>query len=78
MSPKTATAARAATARYDTATDMLSVRVTAAAVAASREVRPGIVVTDDEAGTVAGIEIRGASDRRLAADQDLRRLAEAA
>lgn len=71
-------AARPATARYDTATDVLSVRYTDAAVAASREVRPGIVVAYDEAGTVAGIEIRAASAGRVAAEQDLRRLAEAA
>lgn len=78
MSPKTDPAARPATACNDTATDVPSVRFTDAAVAAIREVRPGIVVAYDEAGSVAGIEIREASAGRLVADQDLRRLAEAA
>ena len=67
-----------ATGRYDTATDVLSVRFTDAEVVVSREVRPGIVVAYDAAGAVAGIEILGASSERLAADQDLRQLAEAA
>ncbi|MGX7707660.1 DUF2283 domain-containing protein [Methylobacterium sp. Gmos1] len=70
--------ARAAKGRYDTATDVLSVRFTDAEVVASREVRPGVVVAYDAAGAVAGIEILEASSGRLAADQDLRRLAEAA
>ncbi|SFU40620.1 Uncharacterized protein YuzE [Methylobacterium sp. 174MFSha1.1] len=70
--------ARPATGRYDTETDVLSVRFTDAAVVASREVRPGIVVAYDAAGAVAGIEILEASAGRLAADQDLRLLAEAA
>ncbi|MET7244664.1 DUF2283 domain-containing protein [Methylobacterium sp. EM32] len=70
--------ARAVKGRYDTETDVLSVRFTDAEVVASREVRPGIVVAYDADGAVAGIEILEASAGRLAADQDLRRLAEAA
>ncbi len=70
--------AGAVKARYDTGTDVPSVRFTAAEAVESREVRPGIVVTDDAAGTVPGVEIHDASAERLAADQDLRRLAVAA
>ncbi|MGE7414826.1 DUF2283 domain-containing protein [Methylobacterium tarhaniae] len=70
--------ARAVRGRYDTATDVLSVRFTDAEVVESREVRPGIVVAYDAAGTVAGIEILDASLEDLAADQDLRRLTVAA
>ncbi|WP_245447266.1 DUF2283 domain-containing protein [Methylobacterium sp. 17Sr1-1] len=70
--------AHAVKGRYDTETDVLSVRFTDAEVVASREVRPGIVVAYDAAGAVAGIEVLEASAGRLAADQDLRRLAEAA
>jgi uncharacterized protein YuzE len=77
MSPHPAPS-RPAAARYDTATDVLSVRFSDAAVAVQREVRPGIVVAYDEAGLVAAMEIREASTGRLTADQDLRRLAVAA
>ncbi len=64
--------------RYDTETDVLSVRFTEAEVVESREIRPGIVVGYDAAGDIAGIEILDASSEPLASDQDLRRLAVAA
>ncbi|AWB20651.1 DUF2283 domain-containing protein [Methylobacterium currus] len=82
MSPKpeqpAPTPPRPAAGRYDTETDVLSVRFTDAEAVASREVRPGIVVAYDAAGAVAAIEILEASAGRLAADQDLRRLTGAA
>ncbi len=66
---------RVVTGRYDTETDVLSIRITTAEAAESREVWPGIVAVYDAAGAVAGIEIRDASAARLAADQNLRLLA---
>ncbi|TGD97948.1 DUF2283 domain-containing protein [Methylobacterium nonmethylotrophicum] len=76
MSPKPRPALpRPVQGRYDTETDVLSVRFTDAEVVESRAIRPGIVVAYDAAGAVAAMEILGASSENLAADQDLRRLA---
>ncbi|MCF4125071.1 DUF2283 domain-containing protein [Methylobacterium sp. SyP6R] len=69
---------RAVTGRYDTETDVLSVRFSAAEAVESREVRPGLVAAYDAAGAIVGLDIRDASAERLTADQDLRRLAVAA
>ncbi len=69
---------RAVTGRYDTKTDVLSVRFTESEVVESREFRPGIAAAYDAAGAVVRLEIRDASSGRLVADQDLRRLAVAA
>jgi uncharacterized protein YuzE len=63
--------------RYDTETDVLSVRFSDAEVVMRREVRPGVVVAYDAAGTVAAMDILGASET-LAAGQDLRQLTVAA
>ncbi|KMO40176.1 DUF2283 domain-containing protein [Methylobacterium aquaticum] len=75
---ETSTPSHAVTGRYDTETDILSVRFTDAEVVESREIRPGLVVAYDAAGGIAGIEILDASSERLASDHDLRRLVVAA
>ncbi len=77
MSPNSPSS-RTVTGRYDTETDVLSVRFTKAEVTESREVRPGLVVAYDATGAIVGLEIREASSERLSTDQDLRRLTVAA
>lgn len=78
VSPSAPAPSRPATGRYDTRTDVLSVRFGDAEAVASREVRPGWRVAYDAAGTVAGIEILAASSAPPAIDRELRRLVEAA
>ncbi len=69
---------RRVTGRYDTRSDVLSVRFGDAEAVASREVRPGLRVAYDAAGAVAGIEILAASAGGPTIDRELRRLVEAA
>ncbi|WP_279360001.1 DUF2283 domain-containing protein [Methylobacterium indicum] len=71
-------ARRPVTGRYDTRSDVLSVRFGDAEAVASREVRPGLRVAYDAAGAVAGIEILAASAGGPTIDRELRRLVEAA
>ncbi|SEO34380.1 Protein of unknown function [Methylobacterium sp. ap11] len=78
VSPSAPAPSRPVTGRYDTRTDVLSVRFRDAEAVASREVRPGWRVAYDAAGTVAGIKILAASSAPPAIDRELRRLVEAA